>query len=58
MERFRGAYVDKDEELVPAVIYISGAAIIGSFLAHRSKLFIPPADNNFTWVSHLATSHN
>ncbi|KAG0333908.1 hypothetical protein BG004_000643 [Podila humilis] len=37
MERFRGAYVDKDEELVPAVLYIAGAGIIGSFLARRSN---------------------
>ncbi|KAG0034651.1 hypothetical protein BGZ81_003695 [Podila clonocystis] len=40
MERFRGAYVDKDEELVPAVLYISGAAIIGSFLARRSNFVV------------------
>ncbi|KAI9239653.1 MAG: hypothetical protein BYD32DRAFT_459549 [Podila humilis] len=40
MERFRGAYVDKDEELVPAVLYISGAAIIGSFLARSSNVVV------------------
>ncbi|KAF9327997.1 hypothetical protein BG006_008770 [Podila minutissima] len=40
MERFRGATVNKDEELVPAVLYITGAAIIGSFLARHSNFMV------------------